>query len=65
MTTKHATERTNRYTYTDCLRDATPVPTGTNGRTLYQLLMVGGSVALMTTATGIQESGTDFLEQPH
>ena len=65
MTMKHTTERTTRYTYADCLRDSVPTPTGANGTTLYGLLMVGGTVVLMTTAHGIQESGTDFLEQPH
>ena len=65
MYTKHTTKRTNRYTYADCLRDSAPAPTSVNGTTLYQLLMVGGTVALMTTANGIQESGADFLEQPH
>lgn len=65
MTMKHTTDRTARYTYADCLRDEVPVPTGVNGTTLYRLLMVGGTVALAITADSIQESGIDFLEQPH
>ena len=65
MTTKHTTKKTNHYTYADCLRDAAPAPTGINGTTLYQLLMVGGTVALVVTAGSIRDSGSDFLKQPH
>ena len=65
MTMKHKTERTNHYTYADCLRDAAPTPTSVNGTTLYQLLMVGSSVALVMTAGSIRDSGLDFLKQPH
>ena len=51
-----------RYTYADCLRDVAPTPTGVNGTTLYQLMMVGGSVALIVPANGLRSTGADFLE---
>ena len=67
MTKKRTTNRTSNqqtkhYTYVDCLRDAVPVPTGLNGTTLYQALMVGGSVTLAVTASQVSESGIDSLE---
>ena len=65
MTMKRKTKRTNHYTYADCLRGKAPAPTGVNGTTLYQLLMVGSSVALVMTAGSIRDSGLDFLKQPH
>ena len=51
-----------RYTYADCLRDAVPTPTGVNGTTLYQVLMVGGTVAFAVTASQVEESGISSLE---
>ena len=65
MTNKHTTKQTARYTYADCLRDVAPTPTGVNGTTLYQLLMVGGMVMFVVTVNGVHNSGTDFLTQYH
>ena len=50
-----------RYSYFDCLRDQVPVPTGLNGTTLYQLLMVGCMVLFVFTANGALESGASFF----
>ena len=72
MTNNHATKRTTnrtterttkRYTYVDCLRDAVPVPTGLNGTTLYQVLMVGASAAFMVTASQVERDGASSLAQ--
>ena len=60
-----ARKQPERYTYIDCLRDVTPVPTGVNGTTLYQTLMVGSMVTVVTTANGVKSSGIGFFESPH
>ena len=65
MTNNRTLKKPARYTYTDCLRDVAPAPTGVNGATLYQLIAVGGTVVLVVTANGVRESGADFLEQSH
>ena len=65
MTDKRTLKKPNRYTYTDCLRDVAPAPTGVNGTTLYQLFAIGGTVVLVVTVNGVRESGFDFLEQSH
>ena len=56
-----ADRRPKRYTYIDCLRDEVPVPTGSNGTTLYQMLMVGGMTAISVTAGGVSSDGVSFL----
>jgi len=53
--------RPKRYTYVDCLRDQVPVPTGDNGTTLFQALMVGGMTAITVTAGGVPSDGVSFL----
>ena len=60
-----ARKQPERYTYIDCLRDEAPVPTGVNGTTLYQTLMVGSMVTVVTTANGIRDLGIGFFENPH
>ena len=50
-----------RYSYRDCLHDAVPVPTGLNGSTLYQLLMVGCMVTFVLSVNGVMESGASFF----
>ena len=62
MTEKRTLKNPARYSYSDCLRDIAPAPTGVNGTTLYQLLMVGGTVAFVVTANGVRNSGADFIE---
>lgn len=54
-----------RYTYMDCLRGITPVPKGTNGATIFMVLMVGGMVTFMVTVNGIRNTGLDFLVHSH
>lgn len=54
-----------RYTYRDCLRGAVPVPRGTNGALLFQVLMVGGMVTFMVTINGIRNTGLGFLVHSH
>ena len=60
-----AAKRPKRYTYIDCLRDEVPVPTGSNGTTLYQTLMVGGMTAVTFTASGVCNDGVSFLVYSH
>lgn len=60
-----AARRPRRYTYADCLRDEVPVPTGNNGTTLYQTLMVGGMTAVTFTASGVYSDGVSFLVYNH
>lgn len=60
-----AAKRPKHYTYIDCLRDEAPVPTGSNGTTLYQTLMVGGMTAVTFTANGIYNDGVSFLVYNH
>ena len=62
MTNKNTLKHVGRYRYLDCLRDEAPTPTGLNGTTLYQVLMVGGMVALVVTVDGMQTSGKSFFE---
>ena len=59
--TPKAQTREARYSYFDCLRDKAQAPTGVNGSTLYQLLMVGCMSLFVLTANGVGESGTSFL----
>ena len=60
-----ARKQPERYTYIDCLRDEAPVPTGVNGTTLYQTLMVGGMTAVTFTASGVYSDGVSFLIYNH
>ena len=59
-----ATERTH-YSYVDCLKGNVPVPLTANGKTLFQVLMVGGMVTFMVTMNGIANTGIGFLAQSH
>lgn len=54
-----------RYTYAQCLRGEVPVPTGANGKTLFQVLMVGGMVTFMVTANGLRNTGLEFFANSH
>lgn len=65
MTNKRTTKQPVRYSYADCLCDVAPTPTGVNGTTLYQLLMVGGMVTFVVTVNGVHNSGTNFLAHYH
>ena len=56
-----AARRPKRYTYLDCMRDEVPVPTGSNGTTLFQALMVGGMTAVTVTVGGVSSDGVSFL----
>lgn len=60
-----AQTRDARYSYVDCLCDEVPAPAGTNGSTIYQLLMVGCMVLFVFTANGVGESGASFLTRSH
>ena len=60
-----AAKRPKQYTYIDCLRDEVPVPTGGNGTTFYQTLMVGGMTAVTFTASGVCNDGVSFLVYNH
>ena len=59
-----ANEQTH-YSYVDCLKGNTPVPLTPNGKTLFQVLMVGGMVTFMVTMNGIANTGLGFLAQSH
>lgn len=54
-----------KYTYLDCLQGKAPVPRTPNGKTLFQVLMVGGMVTFMVTVNGIRMIGLGFLSQSH
>ena len=58
-----AARRPKRYTYANCLRDEVPVPTKSNGTTLYQTLVVGGMTAIMVTISGVGAEGVSFIVQ--
>lgn len=58
-------ETPRRYTYVDCLKGAVPVPNTPNGKTLFQILMVGGMVTFMVTINGIRHTGLSFLALSH
>ena len=60
-----ATNEQTHYSYVDCLKGNTPVPLTPNGKTLFQVLMVGGMVTLMVTMNGIANTGLGFLAQSH
>ena len=63
-TASTATERTH-YSYVECLKGNVPVPLTANGKTLFQVLMVGGMVTFMVTMNGIANTGIGFLAQSH
>ena len=60
-----AAKRPKHYSYIDCLRDEVPEPTGNDGTTLYQTLMVGGMTAVTFTASGVYSDGVSFLIYNH
>ena len=53
------------YSYVDCLKGNVPVPLTPNGKTLFQVLMVGGMATFMVTMNGIAHTGLGFLTQSH
>ena len=62
--TSTVTDRSH-YSYVDCLKGNVPVPLTANGKTLFQVLMVGGMVTFMVTMNGIANTGVGFLAQSH
>jgi len=59
------TSEQTHYSYIDCLKGNAPVPLTPNGKTLFQVLMVGGMVTFMVTTNGIAHTGIGFLAQSH
>ena len=60
-----AVDGQTHYSYVDCLKGNVPVPLTPNGKTLFQVLMVGGMVTFMVTMNGIAHTGLGFLAQSH
>lgn len=52
-------------TYVDCLMGRANVPTSGPGKSVFQLLMVGGMVSFMATISGVMHSGLDFFAHAH
>jgi hypothetical protein len=54
-----------RCSYLDCLRGKASVPKERAGMLLFQALMIGGMVSIMTTFNGFRYSGFDFFVNNH
>ena len=54
-----------RCSYLDCLRGKASVPKERAGMLLFQALMIGGMVSIMTSFNGYRHSGLDFFINYH
>jgi len=54
-----------RCSYLDCLRGKASVPKERAGMLLFQALMIGGMVSIMTSFNGYRHSGLDFFVNYH
>ena len=54
-----------RYSYIDCLRDEVPIPRGTSGSVLYQMLAVGSMTLFLFVMSCVCGTGTGYSVQPH
>lgn len=54
-----------RCSYLDCLRGKASVPKERAGMLLFQALMIGGMVSIMTSFNGYRHSGIDFFFSYH
>lgn len=62
---KYVAPASQRYTFWECINGTAPAPTTAAEKSIFQLLMIVGMAAVMSTFNGMRHSGLDFFFESH